>query len=102
MHVTLKLEGLRRLMKAQALTFRELSDLTGNQVSHLHNLAKGSVCATPKTALKLARALEADVTALTKPPSIEQAITDVLTELKLYRSFCIELYKETGVRLPKL
>ena len=100
MAVVMQLSNLKRLMRSQGLTFRELAEKTGNDPSHLHNLSTGSICATAATASKIALALDVSIVSLTTPPNVQDAINDFTSELRVYRQFIAAVYEHQGIRIP--
>ena len=100
--ITYQLNGFKRLYKSTGYTFKDFAEHSGVNVRTNQDVVYENTKVTSGTAVKLAHALECSVPDLVKEPSVKSAIEDLVTELRLYRAFMIEVYEEYGEKLPEI
>ena len=100
--ITYQLNGFKRLYKATGYTFKEFSEHSGVNIRTIQDVVYENTKVTSGTAVKLACALECSVPDLVKPPSLKGALDDIVTELRLYRAFMVEVYEQYGEKLPEI
>ena len=100
--ITYQLNGFRRLYKATGYTFKDFAEHSGVNVRTIQDVVYENTKVTSGTAVKLARALECSVPELVTEPSVRCALEDLVTELRLYRAFMVEVYEQYGEKLPEI